>query len=92
MAKRYNASMFVKKSFKFWLKLTKSQKAALQCVLDECRFLYNLCLEQRILAYEELDMTLTKYDQLMMLPFLKEKAFFLTRRSFASSTGYCQSA
>lgn len=65
--------MFVKKSFKYRLKLTKSQAAALQRVLDECRFLYNLCLEQRILAYEELDMTLTKYDQLMMLPLLKEE-------------------
>ena len=36
-------------------------------------FFYNLCLEQRILAYEELDLSLTKYDQLMMLPLLKNE-------------------
>ena len=73
MTKRYHDSMFAKKSYKFRLYLTKKQAAALQRVLDECRFLYNLCLEQRILAYEELDMRLTKYDQLMMLPLLKEE-------------------
>ena len=73
MAKAYHASMIVKKSYKFRLQLTKRQAAALQRVLDECRFLYNLCLEQRILAYEELDISLTKYDQLMMLPLLKNE-------------------
>ena len=40
--------------YKFRLYLTNSQKAVLQQVLDACRFLYNLCLEQRKLAYEEL--------------------------------------
>ena len=65
--------MIVKKSYKFRLNLTKSQISALQHVLDECRFLYNLYLEQRILAYEELDTSLTKYDQLMMLPLLKNE-------------------
>lgn len=64
--------MFVKKSYKFRVHPTKKQIVALQQTLDECRFLYNLYLEQRILAYQELDMRLTKYDQLMMLPLLKE--------------------
>jgi putative transposase len=47
--------------------------AALQRILDECRYLYNLCLEHRKLAYEELGMTLTKIDQLMLLPLLKKE-------------------
>jgi putative transposase len=65
--------MFVKKSYKFRLNPTKAQATALQRILDECRFLYNLYLEQRILAYEELEISLTKYDQLMMLPLLKNE-------------------
>jgi len=65
--------MIVKKSYKFWLILTKKQMAILQRILDECRFLYNLCLEQKILAYEDLRISLTKYEQLMMLPLLKEE-------------------
>lgn len=43
----------------------------LQRLLDECRWLYNELLEQRILAYEELDSSLSKYQQLMFLPLLK---------------------
>ena len=65
--------MITKKSYKFRLKLTKKQAYLAQLVLDGCRFVYNICLEQRILAYEELDISLTKYEQLMMLPFLKEE-------------------
>ena len=69
--------MVWKKTYKFRLYLTNSQKAVLQQVLDACRFLYNLCLEQRKLAYEELDISLTKIDQLMMLPLLKKEHLFL---------------
>ena len=72
-AKGHHTNMFVKKSYKFRLNVTKKQAAALQRILDECRFLYNLCLEQRILAYEELGMSLTKYDQFSMLPLLKNE-------------------
>ena len=66
-------AMIMKKSYKFRLLPTKKQIAALLRVLEECRFLYNECLEQRKLAYEELDISLSKYDQLMMLPLLKEE-------------------
>jgi putative transposase len=65
--------MITKKSYKFRLKMTKKQGALAQLVLDGCRFLYNTCLEQRMLAYEELGISLTKYEQLMMLPLLKEE-------------------
>ena len=39
--------------------------------LDQCRWLYNELLSQRKLAYEELEISLTKYQQLMFLPELK---------------------
>jgi len=65
--------MVSKKSYKFRLAPTKRQEGILQRILDACRFLYNQCLEQRILAYEELEWSLTKNDQLMMLPPLKEE-------------------
>jgi putative transposase len=41
--------------------------------LDQCRWLYNELLSQRKLAYEELDISLTKYQQLMFLPELKKE-------------------
>jgi len=55
------------------LKLTKKQAKLLQQMLDECRWLYNECLEQRILAYQELGETLSLVDQHAFLPFLKEE-------------------
>ena len=69
----YHSGMFLKKSYKFRLAPTKQQEIILQRALDACRFLYNQCLEHRILAYEELDWSLTKNDQLMMLPALKDE-------------------
>jgi len=63
--------MVLRKSFKFRLQPTKKQAKLLEQTLDECRWLYNLLLEQRILAYEELGESLTKYQQLMFLPGLK---------------------
>lgn len=63
--------MIFRKTFKFALRVTKKQAKVLQQTLDECRWLYNKFLEQRILAHEELNLTLTKYQQLMMLPELK---------------------
>ncbi len=63
--------MLVRKSFLFRLRLTKKQAKALQAQLDECRWLYNELLEERKLSYEELDMSLSKYQQLMFLPLLK---------------------
>ena len=65
--------MLVRKSFRFRLRLTKKQACLLQLQLDECRWLYNELLEQRKLAHEDLDVSLTKYQQLMFLPLLKEE-------------------
>ena len=65
--------MLVRKAFQFRLKLTKKQQRILGELQEECRWLYNELLEQRKLAYEELDVSLSKYDQLMLLPLLKEE-------------------
>src|SRR5258708_7366026 len=69
----YSAPMVLRKSFKFLLRLTKKQARLLQQILDECRWLYNQLLEWRKLAYEELEISLSKYQMLMLLPLLKEE-------------------
>lgn len=61
----------MRKSFKYRLKLTKAQTRLLQQNLDECRWLYNECLEQRISSYEELGETLSLVDQHAFIPHLK---------------------
>ena len=64
--------MFIRKSFQFRLRPTKKQRRILESQLDGCRWLYNQLLEQRKLGFEELDVSLTKYQQSMFLPELKE--------------------
>jgi putative transposase len=71
--------MIVRKAFQFSLRPTKKQAKALQAQLDECRWLYNELLEQRKLAYEELDISLSKYQQSMLLPLLKAERTTLTQ-------------
>jgi putative transposase len=63
--------MIVRKSFQFRLRLTKKQARALQAQLDECRWLYNELLAQRKLSHEDLDISLSKYQQSMLIPLLK---------------------
>lgn len=65
--------MFVRRSFQFRLRPTKKQARLLQEHLDECRWLYNELLSQRKLSFEDLDEPLSKYQQLMFLPLLKEE-------------------
>ena len=65
--------MIMRKSFQFSLRPTKKQAKALEFQLDECRWLYNELLLQRKLAQEELEMFLSKYQQSMFLPLLKEQ-------------------
>lgn len=69
--------MLVRKSFQFRMYPTKKQAQLLQAMLDECRWLYNELLSQRKICFEELEMTLTKYQQLMLLPLLKEERLSL---------------
>src|SRR5262245_61915367 len=65
--------MLVRKSFQFRLHPTKKQARLLEEQLAECRWVYNAVLEQRKLSYEDLGTSLTKYQQNMMLPLLKEE-------------------
>jgi putative transposase len=69
----YCLPMLLRKSFQFRLRPTKKQEKAMQAYLDECRWLYNELLEQRKLAYEDLDITLSKYQQQDLLPLLKQE-------------------
>ena len=71
--------MIVRKSFQFRLCPTKKQAKALQAQLDECRWLYNELLSQRKLAHEELEISLSKYQQSMLLPLLKDERPSLTQ-------------
>ena len=63
--------MKVRKSFRYRLRPTKKQARVLKAQLEECRWLYNELLGQRKLAYEDLGVSLTKYQQTMLLPLLK---------------------
>lgn len=65
--------MIVRKSFQFSLRPTSKQVKMLKEQLTQCRWLYNELLSQRKLAYEELNISLSKYDQMMLLPLLKEE-------------------
>jgi putative transposase len=65
--------MLIRKACQFRLHPTKKQKKALEGQLSECRWLYNELLAQRKLSFEELDISLTKYQQLMFLPELKKE-------------------
>lgn len=65
--------MIIRKSFQYSLRPTKKQARALHTQLDECRWLYNELLSQRKLAHEEIDISLSKYQQSMLLPLLKEE-------------------
>ncbi len=68
-----------KVTFHYRLRPTKAQETALQHLLAECRWLYNHLLEQRKTAYEERSESLTLYDQINILPTLKEQRPSLMR-------------
>ena len=65
--------MIVRKAFQYRLNPTKKQQRLLEMQLSGCQWLYNELLSQRKIAYEELDHSLTKYQQLMFLPELKQE-------------------
>lgn len=65
--------MIIRKAFQYRLRPTKKQARLLQEQLDECRWLYNELLSQRKLSYEELKAPLSKYQQNIFLPLIKEE-------------------
>ena len=60
------------KAFRYRLRPTKAQAAALTEQLRLCRQLYNCALEERIGAYKKEKKTVTGYDQMKALPEIKE--------------------
>src|SRR5215831_12311914 len=53
----------VRKTFKEKLRPTPEQERALDVVVWRCRDLYNAALEQRIIAYQQLRVSLSRYEQ-----------------------------
>ena len=61
------------KTYKFKLKLTKSQEKTCESWINSCRNLYNLALSERIMVYEMRKKSVSKYDQYNELPELKKQ-------------------
>ncbi len=64
----------MKKTFLYRAKLSRQTEKACLAWLDTCRQLYNLALEQRVMAWKEYRKSIYGYDQVVQLPSLK-KAF-----------------
>lgn len=60
-----------RKTFKYKLRPTPAQVAALDVVLWRCRDLYNAGLEERREAYRKCGVTVREYDQSVHLPAIK---------------------
>ena len=61
------------KTYKFKLKLTKTQEKTCESWVNSCRNLYNLALSERIMVYEMRKKSVSKYDQYNQLPLLKQQ-------------------
>src|SRR5215467_2279034 len=53
----------VRKTFKEKLRPTPTQERALDAVVWRCRDLYNIALEQRITAYQQRRVSVSRYEQ-----------------------------
>jgi len=60
-----------RKTFQYRLFPTPAQETAMMATLEECRWLYNRLLEERRLAWETSETSLTLYEQHARLPLLK---------------------
>ena len=63
----------VRRTFKYKAKVSKSVMIKAEKVLELCRTLYNLALEQRIINYRQFGKSLSYYGQAKELPTLKEQ-------------------
>lgn len=62
----------MKKTFKYRLKPTKSQRTRLNKILEQCRWLYNEILATRKNAWEQEQRSISFYNTMNMLPQLKK--------------------
>jgi len=65
--------MLMRRSYKFRLDPSKTQKVMLQVWLDRCRELYNACLEVRKNHWERAKKSISLYDQVKELPEVKRE-------------------
>jgi len=72
-AQKDNISNGVKKTYKYRLYPTKSQKEILEKHLSLCRWLYNRFLEERRTLYEKNKTRVSCYDQIKEIPALKKE-------------------
>ena len=61
------------RNFKYRLRLTKKQAAILQGHIEECRLLYNQLVCARVQAWESEQKSLSCYDQIKILPLMKQQ-------------------
>lgn len=62
----------MRRTYKYRLLPSKDQVIILESWLSVCRCLYNVCLEQRKVAYDSSGVSLSKYEQMNQLPLLKK--------------------
>lgn len=74
----YTIGMVTLKAYRYRLYPTAEQEALFRQTAGSCRFVYNLCLEQRRLErHRSKPRRLTAYDQVKELPALKDEAPWL---------------
>jgi len=66
-----------KRTYKYRIYPTKSQRSALQRSLDACRWVYNETLANRKNAWEENQTSISRYDTIKMIPGWKREHQFL---------------
>ena len=64
--------MNIKRTFKYRIYPTSLQKSLLEKTLEECRWLYNYCLDERKTAYEMTKTSPTAYNQIKNIAVLKK--------------------
>ena len=70
--------MVTLKAYRYRLYPSAEQEALFRQTVGSCRFVYNLCLEQRRLEWHRSNpRRLTAYDQIKELPALKDEAPWL---------------
>lgn len=60
------------KTYKYKLKLTKTQEKICDSWLHTCRYIYNVALEERITSYQLCEKSVSKYNQYNQLPDIKK--------------------
>jgi len=63
----------MRKTFKYKVKINEKTEANCLDWLDKCRTLYNLCLEQRIIYWNQWKKNISYYEQKRELPFFKKE-------------------